>query len=209
MLFALMTSCQTEDVNPELRKSNYLPLEVGNYWVYQHYRIESVGNEFLLEEVDSVVITKDTIIRNERYFVMEGISSSPLWNKTEIVRDSSKHLVNHLGQILFSEINFTDVLYTYYECQNELNDTLLSISYQMENPEMEVTVPAGTFEVLNYKGNLVVIKEELCPEELHNRILNRYYALNIGKILHTYYYVHSSYTFERRLVRYQLVNQDK
>ena len=203
MLFALMTSCQTEDVNPELRKSNYLPLEVGNYWVYQHYRIESVGNEFLLEEVDSVVITKDTIIRNERYLVMEVISTNPMWNKTEIVRDSAKHLVNHLGHIHFSETNFSAVLYTYYECQNEFNDTLFSISFQMQDPEVEVTVPAGTFEVLNYKGTLEVL---LYFEENSNRILNRYYAPNIGKILHTYYYLPSDYTFERRLARYHIDN---
>jgi hypothetical protein len=42
---AILTSCQKNDENPLQKKSVYLPLEIGNYWVYEHYKIDTLGNE--------------------------------------------------------------------------------------------------------------------------------------------------------------------
>jgi hypothetical protein len=204
---AILTSCQKNDENPLQKKSDYLPLEIGNYWVYEHYKIDTLGNETKLSWVDSIVIKRDTIIGNNKYYIHEGIMFNIGWRVIEIVRDSFKYLVNDKGKILFSENNFSDILNFEFECFNDTNDTIYTISYRMENPTHQVNVPSGNFEVLNYRGDLTFYAYNNIDPPFINRTLNRYYAPNVGKILHTYYYASAPHTYERRLVRYNVANK--
>jgi hypothetical protein len=43
MAITSLLSCNKED-DKEI-KTDYLPLRIGNYWIYQEYNIDTMGNE--------------------------------------------------------------------------------------------------------------------------------------------------------------------
>lgn len=210
----LILSCQKEDdpINqenfPGFFTFKYMPLNVGNYWVYEHFQIDSLGNATSLEKFDSMAITRDSIIGDKKYFVLEGTNypygPPQEWGIIEILRDSLGCLVNQNGAIRLSQYNFTDTLAKKIETYQE--DTLYAIYYKMEKCDHLVTVPAGSFEALNFRGELYNYK--LDTPKMDERYLNYYYAKDVGKIVHTWYYMGlTDYYCERRLIRYSL-NED-
>ena len=72
----------------------------------------------------------------------------------------------------------------------------------MEAMDHSFSVPAGTFEVLNFKGTLFSYKELSGID--NPRYLNNLYAKGVGKVLQTYFYLQSPRISEKRLVRYHI-----
>lgn len=203
IVLSLLVSCNDEPSNPVFKTvENYLPLTVGNYWIYENYSVDTLGNETDLSIIDSVIITRDTVINNETYFVFEGTHYPHYinWDIISIVRDSSGCIINEKGVILFAVDNFNDILYSRIEIFN--GDTIFRVDYQMEKPEISVTVPAGTYQILNYKGNFIT------PENINGleypSNLNNYYAKNVGKIFSNNFFLSGHEIFERRLLRYHI-----
>jgi hypothetical protein len=207
MIISVLASCKKkEDIQePSINemKSNYLPLSIGNYWVYENVRIDTLGNEILMSNRDSIVVRRDTVIRNKVYYFMERITQNSDWVTLYIVRDSSKNLVTHDGRVLFSEYNFNDVLHTQYLLDNN-TDTVYIMNYKMYNPGIQVTVPAGSFSVLDYRGHLKIFDN--LSLGYSERILNNYYSPSVGKILETYTYLSQPEIYEKMLVNYHIAN---
>jgi hypothetical protein len=206
LVVLLITSCNKEEsnliINP-VDKANYFPLKVGNYWIYEHYDIDSLGNETYKNKTDSIILIRDTIIKGNQYFVLEGTNyqfNGGNWGIVDILRDSSGYIVNEKGQIKFSLDNFNDTLTSKIEVIN--NDTLYIVTFKMEKTINKVVVPAGEFEVLNFKGTVLTFN----PNQgiMNPRYLNNYFADNVGKILETYFYLSSPIKSEKRLVRYKI-----
>lgn len=206
LLIALIPSCKNnEPINPTdySQKSDYLPLEIGNYWVYRHFEIDEQGNETEMSEIDSVVISRDTIINNSRYYVLEGTNypiNEGRWGIIDILRDSSDYLVNEIGTIEFAKNNFSDILASKIEVLN--GDTLYSLSYKMEKSVSPIAVPAGTFNVLNFQGTLITNQNLFNTE--NPRFINNYYAEKVGKIIETYFFINSPVIHEKKLIRYNV-----
>lgn len=200
----LLGSCQKDDKTTA--KVSYLPLGIGNYWIYQYVDIDSSGHETELSKSDSVVINRDTIINHKRYFVFEG-TNNPFAHAgyrgiVDILRDSSGYIVNPEGIIRFAENDFKDSIA--YRAEVSDNDTLYTITYRMAKINNAITVPAGTFYVLNYKGTCFTPLST--PGVKYPRNLNCYYAQGIGNILYTYFYIGSPNIYEKRLLRYKINN---
>jgi len=196
----LLFSCKKEEPNPSdpTPKANYLPLKIGNYWVYQCYHVDTLGNENLLSRIDSIIVKCDTTIRNNQYYVLENFTMSGRPYLT-FLRDSSGYIVTETGDIIFSATNFTDVLY-FKEIYN--GETLLyTLSYKMEKVDKPITVPAGKFDVLNYKGTAVIRQSDGTNI---TKKLNNLYANNVGKVFYVCHSVTSDYRLEGRLVRYHV-----
>jgi hypothetical protein len=204
MAVAFLSSCKKEE--DSITKFSYLPLNIGNYWIYQEFMIDTSGNETANSIIDSAIINRDTIINRKKYYVLEG--NYPYPNRyqrgiIEILRDSSGYIVNQKGTVLFAENNFKDTIAYRAEINiYDNNDTLYVLTCQMERINNRVTVPAGTFEVLNYKGT--VITSMNTPGIIYPRYLSSYYAKGIGKILYTYFYFQSPNIYEKRLIRYSV-----
>ncbi len=204
VLFSLLlfSSCnKDEDSSPQKTKLSHLPLKTGNYWVYEHFKIDNFGNEEKLTTIDSVVITRDTIINDMKYYVVEGNYIDKRFRILDILRDSSGYLVNDKGQIKFSEDNFSDILLV----QNTTfgDSTYATVYYKMEKQDDPITVPAGTFnDILNYKGTAKFYGNN----DPFYKDKNTYYAKDVGIILDTYYWISKAkkYKYERRLVRYHI-----
>lgn len=208
----LILSCQKEEddtsspgIVTEFCTSKYMPLNVGNYWVYEHFLIDSLGNETSMEKFDSMAITRDSIIGDKKYFVLEGTNypykSSQEWGIIDILRDSIGYLVNQDGVIRFSRYNFTDTLAIKFGTSED--DTCYVIYCKMEKCDHPVTVPAGSFEVLNFRGELY--NHVLDTPKIDERYMNNYYAKDVGKIVQTWYLLSQTGFFsERRLIRYSI-----
>ncbi|MBA7563039.1 hypothetical protein ES708_04692 [subsurface metagenome] len=208
---AILISCGKEDdspLDPDLDSNlNYMPLEIGNYWVYQHFDIDALGNETALSRIDSVIITRDTIISLKRYFILEGTNYPYIpreWGIVDMLRDSSGYLVNHEGHIRFAEDNFTDTLVSKIEIIGE--DTLYTLTYKMEKPDHPITVPCGTYNVLNFRGT--VYTPEKIPGIENPRYMNTYFADGTGKVLSTYFYLTRLSISEKRLIRYRIIENE-
>jgi len=208
-MVALFASCDKEDSNPIIEpidKANYFPLEIGNYWIYEHFDLDSLGNETERNRTDSVILSRDTIINGNQYFILEGTNypfNGGRWGIVDILRDSSGYIVNEKGQIRFSADNFSDTLASKVEVFND--DTLYTLTYQMEIVSNPVTVPAGEFEVLNFKGT--VTTPQKIPRTQNPRFMDNLYSKNVGKVLQSYFYLHSPFISEKRLVRYNIVKE--
>ena len=204
LAISLFAACNKDKTNPQ-EESNYFPMQIGNYWVYQHYNIDSLGNETDMNKTDSVIIKRDTIINNKQYFVLEGTNypyNGNRWEILDYLRDSSGYLVNINGVIKCSNNNFSDTLLSKTEIIGE--DTLFVLTYQMEESLNPIIVPAGEFEAINFKGTVVMPKDQ--PGIQNTRFMNNYYADGIGKIIDTYFFLSSSFINEKRLVRYNIEN---
>lgn len=189
--------------NPQPPKLKHFPLHVGNHWIYEHYKIDTLGNESLLNKTDSIVISGDTLINDNIYYVLEGTNNpfNNKWDTIQILRDSIGYLVNAKGLILFAEDNFID---TFSNKTTVFGLDTISLFYKMDEPDNTITVPAGTFETLNYRGTLSIIHGSEAPLHKFN---DNYYANGVGKILQSYHWVSTAhlYRYEKRLVRYALV----
>ena len=203
LLILINSCCKVEEIDTPPRETHlqHFPLKTGNYWIYQHYEIDTSGEETKISTIDSVVISGDTIINDLTYYVLSGTFIGGTFRVLDILRDSSGYLVNHLGQIKFSEDNFKDTLWT---INFTFGDSTVATTYfKMERQDEPITVPAGTFDnVLNFKGTIKFYG-------LNNPFYkdkNSYYAKDVGKILDTYYWVSQAKRkrFERRLVRYHV-----
>lgn len=202
-------SCIKDDntVNSEANSSSYLPMKVGNYWIYQEYFENADGVINVSYTLDSTCISKDTIIHGRTFYKFDNyqIFKHPgipvKIESTFFYSDSAKNLINPKGQIVFSEDNFTDILYKTSDVID--GDTATWLTFKMEKLNQNVVLPIGSFtDLLNVKGTVI------CSPKFTNipnpRYVNRYYVKNIGKVMHSYIYVGGGGGFERRLLRYNL-----
>ncbi|MDH4058408.1 MAG: hypothetical protein OEU76_06565 [Cyclobacteriaceae bacterium] len=202
----LISSCKKEpDVieQPTTKSIDYMPLTVGNFWVYENYSIDTLGNETVLTQRDSIVVDRDTIIGAHTYFILEGTSYPTVndWGIVDIVRDSSDYLVNEKGKILFSSSNFSDILCEEVGIYD--SDTLYTLTYQMETVSGSIIVPAGTFDdVLNYKG---ILTRYISTNANNPEYFNNYFAPDIGKIVETWSYLSIPTLYQRRLINYNIL----
>lgn len=53
---------------PPVTYPDYSQLKIGNYWVYQHFNIDTNGNAFPLNTFDTCYVEKDTMINGLIYY---------------------------------------------------------------------------------------------------------------------------------------------
>ena len=196
------------DVYPDVVYPDYANLDVGNYWIYQRYHLDSNGVYTPLNVLDSVFVEKDTTIGGFVYHkYMEDQFGTPPGYEAVFLRDSLHYLVNNAGQLLFSSENFSDTLWDYtitiLNGSHPNGDTICNIFRKMTDDNLGVSTPAGAFSSKN--AQLVYL---MYPDFDYGgpvRKLERRYAENVGLIEETLPFFladqSKSYTV-RRLVRY-------
>jgi hypothetical protein len=203
----LILSCK-EEPDPSFSEkeaqlvAEYLPMQIGNYWIYQHYSIDSAGQASPLDRIDSIVITRDSSINGHIYFVFEKEPRYPD-NPREIesiLRDSAGTIVDQNGRIRFAVNNFSDTIYRFTQLFEE--DTIYILTAVMEPVTAPLSVPAGTFEALNLRSTVRVPYE--VPGVKYPRYFDNCYSRKTGKIVSGYFYLNSPMQYEKRLIRYRL-----
>ncbi len=199
VLLFLVFSCKKDkeiinDLEPNpssTTASDYFQLKIGNYWVYE-------TTQFNNKSIDSSIVSRDTVIRNQTYFVIEGHDLVGSWNILNIFRDSSNYIVDQNGFIFFALNNFEDTLARIY-IPTGTSDTLVSIHYKMISFPTTITVPAGAFDsLLNYRGEIFNHSNQ------NIQYTNYYYRKNIGLIESNVPFFASPDRIEKKLLRYKI-----
>jgi hypothetical protein len=210
MLF-FFNACHTENEPKNNVLPVYLPLAVGNYWIYQTFNLDSLGNENALNIFDSIVITKDTLINNNLYFVFGGNQNNVV-TFPEYLRDSIGYLVNNTGKKIFSTTDFKNILNErdYSIPINGKNCLLYSLKIKMNSDQKLIKTPAGDFNTLVAGGILNQFYYDNSGNLIDSLITdqNNYYAQNVGIVVQTYHYYFTfkilKNKYEKRLVRYRI-----
>jgi hypothetical protein len=204
LISSCIISCKKDDDdNGTTPVADYTPMAVGDYWIYEHYRVDSLGNATPLGTTDSTYIEKDTVINSSVYYKMIS-PGLPGENRVYLLRDSSHYLVSHTGEILFSSQNFTDTLNEYYiVLQVTAPDTVARVIKKMADRNVDVTTPAGTFTTSNYQAKFLMYPNWSVMG--NTRYVNARYAPGVGLVKESLsFFVSSPYTEEKRLLRYHL-----
>ena len=204
IIIVISSCCKDKPLIPSL---THVPLEIGNSWVYKNYTIDSSGVQTILDRIDSMVITKDTIIGDNKYFVMEGTDypAKSNWGILNILRDSLGYLVNENGAIIFAQYITSKTFNQFEKIYGK--DTIFTKYDKMERYGNSVNVPAGSFDdVLNLKTYITLYKNN---DENFKYFDNHLYAKGVGNILKTVRFLHEAQIkrFEKRLLRYHLIEK--
>ena len=217
MLVFALAACEKEEIiedDNNIINVNYLPLAVGNYWVYDCYSIDKVSGKKFLFGNDSIIVRRDTIVNGKTYYALTRWSMTETYPYLEtLLRDSSGYIVNLSGKTLLSFTNFTDTLSRYDRLDHSSAikvdslywtvPTIYTLTYKMEDAE-SINVPLGTFEAVNCKGTFIVTDQYNIQNLPNPRYMDTYYADGVGKILEQAAYIESLTILERRLVSYSV-----
>lgn len=197
-----LSSCKKDnDNNDVITYPDFSQLKVGNYWVYQQFRIDSSGNETVMNVFDSCFVEKDTLINGNVYFKMFRESIIPNASYS-FVRDSLHYIVDNNGKILFSSQDFNTVFEArYIETSN--NDTVALVYKKMADKDLMFATPAGIYITSNCQETYDMYPNWNFAGD--PRRINVRYAENVGVVseILPFYSSNPNYT-ERRLVRFHL-----
>lgn len=171
----------------------FLPLAVGNYWIYEIAKVDTFGNEELLPLNDTISIVGDTILNGETFYVMvDGLLG--FGPKYTFVRDSSGFLLELNGNILYSSSQFDEVLTTVVTGPAQFD-------YTMKSGLQTVSAPLGDFECLNFEG----IVSHTSDEDYAPRKLFNFYSEDVGLVSSNIFFFSSrQFEWERRLIDFHL-----
>ena len=208
----LISSCKKKDAEPtSCTCSNstsasmyHFPLTIGSYWIYESDNMDSTYNVTSVAGIDSVFIANDTMISGKQYFEKKLIclSGSSFYINTlgfpSISKDSAGYMVSPSGTFIKVD-DFTDIL-------NVKVSTVppFTVVSKMANKDSTVTVPAGTFQTINYLGKVTIMD----PAYVGNRIKYNYDIMvnNIGVIYKTSGFYASPTNIGIRLLRYHIAS---
>ncbi len=205
----LITSCKKKKEDPQtippipvVATQNFVPLKVGNYWIYNVYSIQPSGQE-TFTQVDSVYISGDSIVNNTSYFILENAAAtSP--PSSILLRQQNSDIMIPNGTYYYKNNDFTTVFYDHFFMSSgpATSDTMYREIRKMADNHLQVTVPAGTYSTITYQYLYKIWPTyKQCCDTLY---WNRRFAENVGVVQETTAMFLSGLHMERRLVRYHL-----
>lgn len=206
------TKTETADIPPEETPEpvvypSYSKLKAGNYWIYGRYQVDANNNVSDLHQYDSSYVEKDTLIRNHVYYKLhkKDFSMGPI-SFVLYLRDSLHYIVTSSGRAIFSSEDFTTLFADIYITgATWMSDTIYKVTTKMNDKDLIVTVPAGTFQTSSYQSTFTYPPSKAVPGIPNPRISNMRYAKNKGLIIESeYFYTGAPMITEKRLIRYHV-----
>lgn len=177
---------------------DYMPLSIGNYWIYETFGCDSGEVNCTSKSIDTSRITKDTVIYGKTYYKLEG--NYHLFIDPIFLRDSGDYLVDHKGRVLFTH---TDSLQIFNEqiVNDFYGDTVFYWYDKLISQNEEIMVEAGLFNCMDMRTSFFREEDDFQIEHQgHN-----YYAKNVGLIKQSAMWASSLDVNKRELVGYYLV----
>ena len=182
---------------------DYSHLKEGNYWIYEIFDVDSLGNAFATGKFDSVYAGPEQIINGRSYQVRLSPDASGMYTGYP-VRDSLHYLVTQAGTIKFSSVDFNTIFNSKYFVWTELKDTVALVQHQMKDKNLKVKVPAGEFETSSYTETWDMYEKHVTGG-YKTRAHKTRYNINIGVVSEVVsFYLYDRIYQERRLVRYKV-----
>ncbi|MEP5338539.1 MAG: hypothetical protein ABJL44_15135 [Algibacter sp.] len=194
-------ACEDIQEQNEL-ESNFYALTVGNSWVYRNYRYNSTSDTYTDSGiVDSVSIVgaekiNENIFYKFRRLTTGNDNNNQIFKKNgeyfEFLRDSSGVLVNELGQIIHTSIDYQERLLR----ENDWGDLYEKLSIETEELHLE----SGTFNCVVTERYAKSKEGEKYPSTDYI-----YYSDGFGFIYETISFISSdTLTALRRLDSYEI-----
>ncbi len=182
---------------------DYMALKPGNYWIYEHYDLDSAnGAAHALGVFDSAYVEKDTVVNLHTYHVYIYRDFFSGEKRTRYLRDSLSYTIELSGRIIFSSEDFTTVFRTYQFGPNGATNYTINVTDQMGLRKQTTTVGAGTFNTSSF------VETYTFPAGYAygpTRQYEHYYARGVGLVRETTgFYEQSPKVYEKRLVRYMV-----
>ena len=192
---------QDEPVVPtQVTSKNYAKLAVGNYWIYQRFKIDTNGAVTPLNIYDSCYVSSQTTLNGDTYYEMYRINS--YGTPYSYLRDSAGWINNSDLRTIFSPTDFSKIFHIGYAGANP-TDTIAKAINKMTGKDSLVITPAGTFITSNSQWTHYMYPAWQYYGKI--RRTNTCYAENVGIVLETLNIIYTDqYTYERRLVRYHV-----
>lgn len=202
-LATILPSCkETSDTTPKkVSVTEYFPLVVGTYWVYERSSCDSTWADCNSISIDTNRITKDTVINENQYFKLEGKNlvgtDIPVF-----LRDSNNYIVNLQGQIILTIESFDSILYERYLTNPDKTDTIFHTYNQMVNHPNQVDVPAGIFNCIDNRSSLFRKIDNF--EKEYNS--HTYYSKYAGLVYQNALFANSLGGLKRELISFEYQN---
>lgn len=185
LLFFAIASCKKHDndiLNAdkgfEGKGDSYLPNTENTWWKYEWYRIDSLGNEFILPEKDCVYVVADTIINGYPYIHLQGTYFGS-FDLNQFWRDSSYYLISFNG---YKAYRFDPQLDTLDEYLNHPNYNIYKITHGVAS---SITVEGNSYlaferesQVRSKVGGFTL---NICEDTVIQHY--SYFSIGIGEIL--------------------------
>jgi hypothetical protein len=201
MLFifgVLLFACTEENANSVAPIAPYSSFNPGSYWIYEWYITDDVtGIKKLYGKTDSVFIEKDTVIDGNKYFIEKGTFLGNR-NFKSIKRGVADHIIDKPNNDVVFSLN-EDFIRT---DTSMIGDEILYIGYtSRESGVQNISVPAGNFDVVNYKSR-IEFKRPGFP--IGTRYCYLQYAANVGQVLKSITFSSSPDVLTSELLRYHI-----
>jgi len=201
--------CKQDKSEPPVTYPDYGRLQIGNYWIYQRFVVDSTGNVTPTDVFDSCYVEKDTLIHGNNF---AKITKPWPWGSSqkkayEYLRDSLHYLVDPSGRVRFSSEDYTTTFYSYFSIKPDDGDTVYRSTVKMDDKDLLISTPAGDFTTSNYKTTYKLYP----PYNIYSilRYSHKRYVKDVGLVVETLpIFASVPTTTERRLVRYFLNPSD-
>lgn len=159
--------------------------------------------------MDSLRVTKDTLVRNEKYFIIDGVSKFQFRAK-KVLRDSSGYIVDLAGNIMFTHLQTNEVYFNRTEYDNN-GDTIFNMQYYTDKVNEPISfniisIPENNLEVLNRITDFITFPNSNSSDTLKYRSVNSYFIEGIGQASDALFYASAPFHYEKRLIRFHIVN---
>ena len=201
-----LAACQTdEDIvaplpEPPTQNLNiaaFSNLAIGNYWVYQRYRVDSVDNVVDVLSVDSIFISGDSVVNGETYSVVRRNGFAAV--QTTLWRDSAGYVITEDHEVLFCADPLDQLIYTEVE-----GPVGVQLDYTVYSTPESITVAAGTFSTLKMQAEITSIGG--FPEMAAWRRPRSYWAEDVGRVRYYEFFAFNPLGNRYDLVRYDVSN---
>ena len=193
----LFSSCKKDTSIPNqpdtpVTVTDYFPLQIGSYWLYETYRADS-SLQFVDDNItDSVWIDRDSVLNGNTYKIFRS-SRWPI----QLFRDSADYIVNELGQKLFTIKNTSDYLVNQYQ---PMTDSAFYNTAVVKQSDSLCVVPAGGFQAKYVVGTVTARKPS--PTSMTKRNYYFAFAKHVGMVFRRILYAADAIYLEERLVRH-------
>jgi hypothetical protein len=186
--------------DPPIHYDDYAKLKIGNYWIYQLFDVDSLGNGPALNEFDSTYVSKDTQMIGITYYFL---ASTILYTNNIWIRDSLHYIVDEFGRIMFSSEDFTTAFVSQPLFFTGSTDTTAWVTRKMADKDLAFTTPAGVFTTSDFQTIY-----DMYPNYNQagtRRVVHKRYSKNIGIVSETVpFYIGSIGYREKRLIRFHV-----
>ncbi len=202
VLSVLLISCQKKEQNPVApvesnnKVTDYYPLTIGNYWIYEFSQGDSSSNLTYQNKIDSIYVEKDSLINGKIFKVLK----STLLQQTTLIRDSSDYIVSSDGQKIFSINPAIDILSEQYL---PANDSSYLLVWKMKGIDSVFNCPLGQYLSKYVLGTLTQIKPSAISNIKERNIFSAY-SKGIGMVGRRATYLFGGQLLEWKLLRYKI-----